>query len=799
MKKLTSAMLLPNTIAILYFLLLPAISVSQLDLILHEVDPGYVANHIAEDFEGNTIICGNRFIGKLGTDSSWIWTTSIIPAEGSTGSAFILDMIGDGIGNTYLTGQFSQSVMFGSVMLTSLSNTLDLFVSKMDPDGNFLWAKSYGTSGGTDAGEGIALDASGNIHITGSFFNRNCSGGGPISPIPIRDIYIAKLNSAGNAIWQKRYPPTKFNCPNQGGANGGSGSEIKVDGAGNVIATGAFNGTIKFGNTTSLSLTSLGNGDIFTIKLNGSGTPLWAKAGRGTAAENSTSLYIDNTGSVLVGGFFGGLNNGSVTFSPFTLQDVDGNGTGNIGWVSNAFLVKYLSDGTVAWAVNPGTKTGIHNEVNGIISASENEAYISLPALGIKTVSLMNGTQVSFMEMEDNFFSLNGLVTEKMRITGMASSAYGYIGSLYGYCGNISIDNLTLANGTCIDCPSIYSCGGFSNADLFVIKSVTAPAVNSPIVNRSIPEILGHTYGGSLNGHSYYVSDCQTTWQQAQDAATHMGGYLVTITSEAEDEFVAGFAPVIFRDLNCEPGFFYGAWTGLRNLNNEQGIPIWQWTNGEPITYTNWTDYYCVESYPYHGATLVVGECANNCGGIDYLWSVTFNIVDRRYIIEFDGDPGCNQSNKTHVCHNGMTLCINESSLQNHLNHGDYAGPCGPCNSNNIIAPSGTSDYAVSNEVPISLSSNDQKDHFGKNTSSNLNFYPNPVSDEIRIWFPATNDVAMLRIFDVIGNLVYSEQILPGSASENITIDSDFGTGLHFIQFNSGNIVLTKPFMVENK
>ena len=206
-------------------------------------------------------------------------------------------------------------------------------------------------------------------------------------------------------------------------------------------------------------------------------------------------------------------------------------------------------------------------------------------------------------------------------------------------------------------------------------------------------EILGHTYLGTFNGHAYYMSDCPTTYIDAYLSALEMGGYLATITSQEEDDFLAPFAPAI----DCESifNFFYygniyregGAWIGLgSNDNDGDGIANFtEWHNGEPLGYTNWSEFY-QEPTGLYGMSAIIGYIGgtNICINTDYRWYTSdYNTYSSsRYIVEFDQDPGCSQSNKTYVCHNGMTLCINESSLQDHLDHGDYAGPCSPCNSN---------------------------------------------------------------------------------------------------------------------
>jgi len=76
----------------------------------------------------------------------------------------------DGYGNVYVTGRFAETVDFnpdGGDPRTS-NGWADIFLSKFDWSGNFVWARTWGGSVG-DEGEAVAVDGSGNLYVTGSF------------------------------------------------------------------------------------------------------------------------------------------------------------------------------------------------------------------------------------------------------------------------------------------------------------------------------------------------------------------------------------------------------------------------------------------------------------------------------------------------------------------------------------------------------------------------------------------------------------------------------------------------------
>jgi hypothetical protein len=301
-------------------------------------------------------------------------------------------------------------------------------------------------------------------------------------------------------------------------------------------------------------------------------------------------------------------------------------------------------------------------------------------------------------------------------------------------------------------------------------------------------EILGHTYGGSFNGHSYYVSDCMTTWQQAQDAATQMGGYLVTITSEAENDFISEFAPAMNAPSSSDEEVEYGAWTGMLSMYNNGICNFWEWLNGEQIVYTNWPN--CVlEPETQCGSTLIVGICY---GDGACLWPFEFEWRTawydggwpRKYIVEFDSDPGCSNPEKTHVCHNGITICVSQSSLQSHLNHGDYEGPCGnPCNANAISAPHDFENADISNEsyVPFNSELEDR---------DVVHIFPNPATNQIQVDLGHVLKQATMGIYLATGEKVYEHTF----QNENTAIIdvSSLPTGIMLVEVRSGGQIVMK-------
>ena len=171
----------------------------------------------------------------------------------------------DTLGNVYTTGYFQGTVDFdpgaGTTNLSS-NGFADVFVQKMDPQGNLLWAKSFGGAG-SDRGNATTVDASGNIYTKGDYRDTvDFDPGSGVTNLSSNgfaaDVFVQKMDPQGNFLWAKSF----------GGSSVEIGRSITVDASGNVYAIGEFIGTVDFdpgAGTTNLS--SNGGADFFVQKM----------------------------------------------------------------------------------------------------------------------------------------------------------------------------------------------------------------------------------------------------------------------------------------------------------------------------------------------------------------------------------------------------------------------------------------------------------------------------------------------------------------------------------------------------
>jgi hypothetical protein len=270
----------------------------------------------------------------LAADGDYLWAGAL--GGSSFGEGFAITV--DAAGNVYSTGNFQDTADFdpgaGTFELTSFGGE-DIFVSKLDSSGNFVWARSIGGTF-SDEGNGLVVDASGNIYITGYFANTVDFDPGPdtnnLVSDPSGNIFVLKLDSSGSLVWAKA----------MGGPISDEGLAIAIDRSGNVYTTGYFYGTADFDPdaTGTFELTAVLE-DIFVSKLDSSGNFAWAGAMSGDLVERGNAIAVDWSGNVHITGQF----TGTVDFDP---------GSGSFALTSagnfDIFVCKLDNSGNFAWA-----------------------------------------------------------------------------------------------------------------------------------------------------------------------------------------------------------------------------------------------------------------------------------------------------------------------------------------------------------------------------------------------------------------------------------------------------------------
>jgi len=275
---------------------------------------------------------------------SWNWTTS----GGGNGWDYGNAVTVDTSGNIYVAGSFSLAASFGNQTWTTTDeNDWDIFVGKLDPNGNWLWTARAGRYG-QDKATGIALDADGNIYVCGTFSGTVYFGGHLLSSVA-QDVFVARLSSSGTWEWAVR----------AGGAAYDVAYGICVSG-GSIRVTGYYHGPATYG-TTYLGGNSL---DAFVFCLDLSGNWLWAVRGGGAGSEKALGICGDSDGNSWITGSF---DSSLATFGTTTLITSGSN---------DIFVAKLDAAGNWLWASSAGGSSA-YDCGNGISIAGEGACYVT--------------------------------------------------------------------------------------------------------------------------------------------------------------------------------------------------------------------------------------------------------------------------------------------------------------------------------------------------------------------------------------------------------------------------------------
>lgn len=231
----------------------------------------------------------------------------------------------DNSGNSFYTGAFQGTSNFGTHQISSSGNT-DIYIAKLDPNGNWLWARRAGGSG-WDRGFGISTDDSGNCYVTGYFSGTVSFGSVTLSSNSSFNIFIAKLDTNGNWMWAVTTSGTGY-C---------SGAAISIDSYGNSAVLGHFYGAVDFG-THQINNYDLGHNGLFVAKIDPDGEWVWAIQAVIYGSITGTSICSGIDGSTHITGDF----YGSATFGSGSLH--------HNGSEADLFIAKIDSSGNWIWA-----------------------------------------------------------------------------------------------------------------------------------------------------------------------------------------------------------------------------------------------------------------------------------------------------------------------------------------------------------------------------------------------------------------------------------------------------------------
>lgn len=271
----------------------------------------------------------------------------------------------DDAGNSYLAARWFYQITVDGTVYNAINDGKDIGVFKLDTDGNLVWFATFGGSG-TDTPNDIAVDANGNVFVTGQFVNDFTFNGNTVNSNGSDDVFVAKLNANGTPAWLSTF----------GSTFGDIGRGIAIDGNGNCYVTGNARGVSSIGTVT---LTCPDNNyDAFLVKYNSGGVAQWANSIGGIYDDYAYGLEGDANGNTyMVGNFRASTMIGSTELVGNSTLYIDG------------FVAKFNNTGTAQWAQKIGGSAsdvayGVDVDANGnVYVIGQFESNISIDGTGL--------------------------------------------------------------------------------------------------------------------------------------------------------------------------------------------------------------------------------------------------------------------------------------------------------------------------------------------------------------------------------------------------------------------------------
>jgi hypothetical protein len=229
---------------------------------------------------------------KLAADGDTEWVKQF----GGSYDDTIMHLAVDGNSNVFVQGIFKDVASWGGEPLKAGGGSdNDVVLAKYDTNGDHVWSQRFGNAFNEVAG-GVAVDPAGNVTMAGSFENKGSISFGEKDDhfsLGEADVFVARFDGAGKLAWAKTF----------GGERIDVGYDVVVDGAGNAIVTGWFEGTVDFGKGGTVSSKNL-NKDVFVLKLNTKGESVWLQTFGDKDHDQGRALALDDKGNAYVTGLY---------------------------------------------------------------------------------------------------------------------------------------------------------------------------------------------------------------------------------------------------------------------------------------------------------------------------------------------------------------------------------------------------------------------------------------------------------------------------------------------------------------
>lgn len=228
---------------------------------------------------------GDILVAKFDIVGNLVWSKRF----GDSADQIFSGLAVDHDGNVILTGVFDGTLDFGAFTLAA--DYLNVFIAKLDPNGEPVWGKRFGTSQTAQWATAITTDAEGNVLYAGNQ-EGTVNYGGLSLKTKGTFIVTVKFDPSGKPVWGKTF-------------SGSTDQEVTAIAAspnGEVVVAG----TTKWSTVDGVPLGGKGQMDIFAVKWDADGNLAWAESFGDKEDQRLESMALDAQGGVVLAGSFRG-------------------------------------------------------------------------------------------------------------------------------------------------------------------------------------------------------------------------------------------------------------------------------------------------------------------------------------------------------------------------------------------------------------------------------------------------------------------------------------------------------------
>jgi hypothetical protein len=674
----------------------------------------------------------DQFILKLNSAGNFVWAKAFL------GSDYInpYQLTTDANNNIFSSGTFYGTYDFdpgiGQTNL-SASQTDDIYITKLNSNGDFIWAKKLGNNNYENV-EGLVTDQAGNTYITATFIDTldTDPGANIVNLITQNDaILILKLNSSGNFVWSKKIDGNGYTYP----------ENIDINNQGHIYLTGYFDGVADFDPGNSVyNLTSAGDYDIFISKYDENGNFILAKNIGDISADGGFDMKVATNGSIYVTGLFGG----TVDFNPgpatnnLTSISASGFDQFNFKWdMCNPSTTNLTAYHCNSFTLNGQTYTSSGTYTQTFQSASGCDSLVNLALTIGSTNSVINQVQCNGTPFVFNGQTYSTAGTYTQYYTNVA-------GCDSNYTINLSFGAPTTSSISVTTCDYYL----FGNQPLF----------NSGIYTQVFPNASGCDSTVTLN--------------------------LTINNSVFNYSFVSNCGPYVFNNQTfTTTGFYSFYYTSAQGCDSVIDIDL---EIKEPTSSTQTVS--ACQSYVFNGQTYTSSgtytSIIPNSIGCDSTITLNLTIVSPNIAVSQAG--AVLTSAATSPATYQWIDCSTNSPITGATNqsytataNGSYAV---------IITINSCSDTSTCR--PVTGIGIDEI-----NSLNGIMIYPNPTTSKLNIDLNQTVANSKIEIRSVAGQLLYTNEAIKSNTIE-VPV-SEWANGMYFISFYTQDKKWVGKFMKE--